>query len=84
MALVPFVTIHLGRGVLIPIHNVADAASALHDERWPHKGSALHRKAVRTVGDALAGHCKVRVALEAFRKAADEAGVIGRPGSAKK
>lgn len=77
MTPVALFTIRLPSGIQLPIYNVADAASVLHDVRWPGKGSAIHREAVRTADEALAGNCKVQVALEAFRKAADDAGVLG-------
>ena len=69
-------TIRFRSGVALPVFNVADAASALRDVRWPDRGSALHREAVRTANEALAGHCKVQVALNACRKAAADAGIL--------
>jgi hypothetical protein len=69
-------TIRFRSGDPIPISCVADASEALADPGWPGKGDDLHREAVRLSDEALAGHCKPAVALEAFRKAADGAGIL--------
>ena len=76
-------TIRFHSGIQIPVFNVADAAQALADLRWPGKGSAVHSEAVRMVDEALAGYCKVQVALAAVRKAADDAGILDKPNVAK-
>jgi hypothetical protein len=77
-------TIRFNSGIQIPVFNVADAASALHDLRWPSRGSAAHNEAVRLADEALAGYCKAEVALAAVRKAADDAGILEKPNFAKK
>jgi hypothetical protein len=80
----PLFTIHFNGGIQIPVFNVADAAKALADLRWPGKGSAVHSEAVRLVDEALAGYCKIQVALDACKKAADDAGILEKPNFAKK
>ena len=84
MSPTPLFTIRLPSGVKLAICNVADAVNALGNLRWPGKGSAVYSEAVRTSNEALAGHCKVQVAVEAFRKAAKEAGVLDGPNIAEK
>jgi hypothetical protein len=69
-------TIRFRSGDPIPISCVADAVKALADPRWPDKGDALHQEAIRVSSEALAGHCKPAVALDAFRKAAGAAGIL--------
>jgi hypothetical protein len=69
-------TIRFRSGDPMPISCVADAVKALADTRWPGKDDASYREAVRVSNDALAGHCKVAVAFEAFRKAAGGAGIL--------
>ena len=76
-------TIRFHSGAQIPVFNVADAAQALADWRWSGKGGAVHSEAVRLVDEALAGYCKVQVALAAVRKAADDAGILEKPNIAK-
>ena len=77
-------TIHFHSGIPIPVFNVADAAKALADLRWPGKGSAIHSEAVRMADEALCGNCKVQVPLDAVRKAADDAGILNKANPAKK
>ena len=77
-------TIRFHSGAQFPVFNVTDAAKALADLRWPGKGSAVHSEAVRMVDEALAGYCKVHVALDAVRKAAGDAGILDKANTAKK
>jgi hypothetical protein len=77
-------TIRFGSRDPIPISCVADAVKALADPRWPRKETAVYRDAVRVSAEALAGHCKAAVALEACRKAAEDAGILGIPPVQKK
>jgi hypothetical protein len=77
-------TIRFGSRDPIPISCIADAVKALADPRWPRKGDALHKEAVRITDEALAGHCRATVAMEAFRKAAEDAGILGMPPGQKK
>lgn len=77
-------TIRFGSRNPILISSVADAAKALADPRWPGRGDALHKEAVRIADEALAGHCKPAVALDAFRKAAGVAGILDKTIFAKK
>jgi hypothetical protein len=69
-------TIRFRSGEPMPISCVADIVKALADPRWPGKDNAAYREAVRVSNDALAGHCKVAVAFEAFGKAAGGAGIL--------
>jgi hypothetical protein len=76
-------TVRLRNGLQFTISNVADAANALADPRWPGKGSALYKDAVRLTDEALAGHCKAAVALEAFRKAASDTDILSNVNTSK-
>lgn len=76
MSTTPLFTIRFRSGVQRPVCNIADAVNVLADLRWPGKGSAGHREAVRLADEALAGYCKVPIAFDAFRKAADDAGIL--------
>ncbi|MER8532095.1 DUF982 domain-containing protein [Mesorhizobium sp. M1005] len=72
-AFVP-ITIYLDCSPTV-IASIADAAKAL-DQPWPYMGKRRRYEAIRMIRECMAGHCSQQAAIEAFKAAATEQGLL--------
>ncbi|WP_352619657.1 MULTISPECIES: DUF982 domain-containing protein [unclassified Mesorhizobium] len=63
------------------VPSISDAAKAL-EQPWPYVAKPRRLEAVRMIRECLAGHCNQQAAIDAFKAAAIEQGLLTqRPSS---
>ncbi|WP_352900025.1 DUF982 domain-containing protein [Mesorhizobium sp. M1340] len=68
------ITIYLN-GKSTVVASISDAAKAL-EQPWPYVAKPRRLEAVRMIKECLAGHCNQQAAIDAFKAAAAEQGLL--------